>query len=245
MEEHSARPSLANYLAFVAVLLAAFFVLPWVMQKINPPLPRIANAPADEKAKKPEADKKAPEKKDTEKKAGEKPAAVPEEKPRDEPVDQTAKAKETKIEAAAKPAVPPDNDSRRWLTLGSADPSAENPYRMLITLSREGGSLARLELSNTRYRDLDDRSGYLGHLIMDKTDDRPGCVVQVVGRRHSGRESGHRGGRSHRGVYVPRQNHGHRPRRRPGAVPADHRAGQVDRTGNPPGQGPADKDGRD
>ena len=35
---------------------------------------------------------------------------------------------------------------------------------MLVTLSSEGASLARLELSSERYRDLEDRSGYLGHL---------------------------------------------------------------------------------
>ena len=52
---------------------------------------------------------------------------------------------------------------------------------MLVTLSNEGASVARLELSSERYRDLEDRSGYLGHLVMDDTDKGPGCLVQVVG----------------------------------------------------------------
>ncbi len=52
---------------------------------------------------------------------------------------------------------------------------------MLVTLSSEGASLARLELSSEHYRDLEDRSGYLGHLVMDDSDKGPGCLVQVVG----------------------------------------------------------------
>ena len=52
---------------------------------------------------------------------------------------------------------------------------------MLVTLSSQGASLVRLELSSKRYRDLEDRSGYLGHLVIDNSDKGPGCLVQVVG----------------------------------------------------------------
>ena len=79
------------------------------------------------------------------------------------------------------PAAPPNNDDRRYLTLGSVDPDlAQNPYRMGATLSRVGGSIVRQELSSEHYRDIDDRSGYLGHLVIDDSDKGPGCLVQVV-----------------------------------------------------------------
>ena len=60
------------------------------------------------------------------------------------------------------------------------DPDAKNPYRMAATVCSEGASLARVELSSERYRDLEDRSGYLGHLVVDNSDKGPGCLVQVV-----------------------------------------------------------------
>jgi len=72
----------------------------------------------------------------------------------------------------------------QWVTLGSADPN--DPYRMLVTLASKGAAVARIELNSPRYHELDDRSGYLGHLVLDETaSDRPdrgnGCRVQVVG----------------------------------------------------------------
>lgn len=71
---------------------------------------------------------------------------------------------------------------QQWITLGSVDEDLkENPYRMLVTLGNRGAALARIELSSDRYRDLEDRSGYLGHLVMDDKDTGPGCLVQVVG----------------------------------------------------------------
>jgi YidC/Oxa1 family membrane protein insertase len=78
------------------------------------------------------------------------------------------------VPAAAGPAIPP-----QWVALGSADPA--DPYRMLVTLSNRGAALARIELSSSRYCDLEDRSGYLGHLVMDDDGSGKGCPVQVVG----------------------------------------------------------------
>jgi YidC/Oxa1 family membrane protein insertase len=179
MQERSATPSAGNILGFVVTLALTFAVYTWVTKTFFPPPPQAARAPADDKQQK--NDKTAPQNKpDAGKKAdGKKPLATVEPKPSDEPIDQTVKNVKP---AVAKPAAPPDNDERRWVTLGSVDPDLnENPYRMLITLSREGGALARLELSSVRYRDLDDRSGYLGHLVMDRSDRGPGCLVQVAG----------------------------------------------------------------
>ena len=52
---------------------------------------------------------------------------------------------------------------------------------MLVTLDSRGAALARIELSSPRYCDIDDRSGYLGHLAMDSSAAPKGCPVHVVG----------------------------------------------------------------
>jgi len=72
----------------------------------------------------------------------------------------------------------------RWVTLGSADPDA--PYRMLVTLTNRGAAVARIELNSRKYNDLEDRSGYLGNLVIDESliDESmrgKGCPVQIVG----------------------------------------------------------------
>ncbi len=69
--------------------------------------------------------------------------------------------------AAAKIAPRPPQPGQ-VLTLGSADPDPKNPYRMLATFSNRGAALVRIELSSPRYHDLDDRGGYLGHLVIDE-----------------------------------------------------------------------------
>ena len=84
-------------------------------------------------------------------------------------------------EQAAKPAEP----EGQWVMLGSADPAA--PYRMLVTLTNRGAAVSRIELNSPRYLDLEDRSGYLGHLVVDeeladKQAGGRGCYVQVVGQ---------------------------------------------------------------
>lgn len=50
----------------------------------------------------------------------------------------------------------------RRLALGSVDP--EGDYRMLVTVTSVGAGVERLELASEDYRDLDDRSGYFGHV---------------------------------------------------------------------------------
>jgi YidC/Oxa1 family membrane protein insertase len=187
MPDRSASPSMGNIIAFVAILILALFVYPWLANKFFPNQQAALPPAVGENEKKPE---KPPEQKpananiaDALKRAGPKPA--------DEPVDRSSAAKsetpatgaQARPETAMKAAVPaaPNDDGRRYITLGSVDPdSSKNPYRMGATFTRVGGALARLELSSERYRDLDDRSGYLGHLVMDDSDTGPGCLVQAV-----------------------------------------------------------------
>ena len=61
-------------------------------------------------------------------------------------------------------------------TLGSLDPQAA---RMLVTLTSRGAAVERIELADDRFHDQDDRSGYLGHLALERVAD--GCRVGVVG----------------------------------------------------------------
>ena len=64
------------------------------------------------------------------------------------------------------------------MTLGSAD--EKSPYRMLVTLGNRGGG-PPYRTEQPRYHDLDDRGGYLGHLVMEDDGQLDGCPVQVVG----------------------------------------------------------------
>ena len=93
------------------------------------------------------------------------------------------KGKAPVIGAAPPPTFPP-----QWITLGSVDP--KSPYRMLVTLGNRGASLVRVELSSERYRDFEDRTGYLGHLIIDTAGKSTGCQVQVEGDGTPAAEAG-------------------------------------------------------
>ena len=93
-------------------------------------------------------------------------------------------AEEPRDEAEVAAVVETPETPPRWVTLGSADPEAG--YRMLVTLTNKGGAVARIELNSHKYHDLDDRSGYLGNLVMDESaiDEAlqgKGCPVQIVG----------------------------------------------------------------
>lgn len=67
----------------------------------------------------------------------------------------------------------------RYVTLGSLDP--KSPYRMLITLSSRGASVARLELNSPKYADTETPGGYLGTLFFDASPVDKGLKVDVVG----------------------------------------------------------------
>jgi YidC/Oxa1 family membrane protein insertase len=76
-------------------------------------------------------------------------------------------------------AVPPaDTTPLQYVTLGSLD--FRSGYRMLVTLTNQGAAVQRVELSSPRFRDLQDRSGYLGQLALEDADGM-GVTVRVVG----------------------------------------------------------------
>jgi YidC/Oxa1 family membrane protein insertase len=93
--------------------------------------------------------------------------------------------------AGEKPAVQANNTSpaeeavdikAQWFTLGSvAPPESGNKYEMLVTLTNRGAAVERIELSNPKYGDLDNRHGYLGRLALEPGPKGTGCVVNVVG----------------------------------------------------------------
>lgn len=75
----------------------------------------------------------------------------------------------------------------RYVTLGSLDSSTG--YRMLVTLTNAGAAVRRVELSGQRFRNLNDRSGYLGDLELQEVDGK-GLRVQVVGPGTPAAEAG-------------------------------------------------------
>ncbi len=168
---------------FVLFLVLSFAILlgySALTQHLFPrrPLPPQAAGAAKEPAKaepeKPKA-KRAPEG------PGEKPGVKPAEKPEKAP---------PAIQAPPEPELP-----EKYVTLGSADPDpAKNPYRMLVTLTTKGAALARIELSSPHYCDVDNRYGYLGHLVMAADAKLHGGLVQVVGPGTPAAEAGLRPG---------------------------------------------------
>ena len=64
-------------------------------------------------------------------------------------------------------------------TIGSVDPASSFP--MLITLTSEGAAVERIELSDERYRDLEDKSAYVGHMALETAALYGGVRVNVVG----------------------------------------------------------------
>ncbi len=165
-----------RFVLFLVLSLAILLGHAALMRHLNPPKPQPpGDAPQGAPGAQDDRGKQPPEKEadDQRPKPPEEPEE-PEEKPEDEPKE------------PPKPPEPggPKVVARRWGNLGSADPDA--PYRMLVAWDNKGAVLIRIELSSDRYRDLEDRSGYLGHLVMDRgaidKDYRgKGCLVQVVG----------------------------------------------------------------
>jgi YidC/Oxa1 family membrane protein insertase len=104
----------------------------------------------------------------------EKPLVV-ESEPKTEKISETTNNQQPQNikETAVKPA---------WLTLGSLDP--QSPYKMLVTLTNQGAAIVRAELNTTKYRDVQELSGYLGQIVVDPVEAEKygeGVVVQVVG----------------------------------------------------------------
>ncbi|MGI9428105.1 MAG: YidC/Oxa1 family insertase periplasmic-domain containing protein [Bythopirellula sp.] len=78
--------------------------------------------------------------------------------------------------ANAEPIVAVDAETE-FVTLGSVNP--QSPYRLGVTLTNRGAGIRRIELSSTRFRDLHDRGGYLGHLEL-APDNRGGLRIQSL-----------------------------------------------------------------
>ncbi|MBE6428545.1 MAG: membrane protein insertase YidC [Planctomycetaceae bacterium] len=87
----------------------------------------------------------------------------------------------------------PNRGPASCLTLGSADP--ESPYRMLVTLSTQGASVARVEMNESRLASMSDRpnfkGGYLGSLSLETDPNAAGgCLVDVVGEGTPAQKAG-------------------------------------------------------
>jgi len=121
--------------------------------------------------------------------AGEEAPAEPPAAPDGENGDSSAELADVPEEQAPEPELeePPQEIEHAYVTLGSLDPN--DPYRLLVTFTNQGAAVRRVELSSDRYRDLHDRSGYLGHLEL-KTDDQTGLLVQTVGPGTPAAEAG-------------------------------------------------------
>ncbi|MCE5302885.1 MAG: membrane protein insertase YidC [Planctomycetaceae bacterium] len=116
-----------------------------------------------------------------------------------------AEKREDKKKAAATIQAEPESPEH-WITLGSADPKA--PYRMLVTLTNRGAAVTRIELNSphSSYCDIDDRSGYLGHVAIDSAF-RGGCLVQVVGAGTPADEAGLKPGDVMTGLETSRKKY--------------------------------------
>ncbi|MCD4726916.1 MAG: PDZ domain-containing protein, partial [Pirellulales bacterium] len=146
---------------FVLFLVLSFAILlgySALMQQLNPPKPR-------QQAAAPKEHEQPSDKKPT--------AEKPVDKSTDKPQDKPAPTIKAVIE-------PEPEQSEQWVTLGSAD--HKDPFRMLVTLTTKGAALARIELNDPRYRDIDERYGYLGHLASTSDHEGNGCLVRFVGR---------------------------------------------------------------
>ncbi len=127
--------------------------------------------------------------------AGRKRAAEPAQVPSDQAPQ--ANAKQADDAAADEPV---DEASLVYLSLGSLD--RDSGYRMLVTLTNQGAAVRRAELTSSRFRDLVDRSGYLGHLEFEPTS--AGLKVQVVGAGTPANKADVRVGDIFVGVQLPK-----------------------------------------
>ncbi|HEY4759962.1 MAG TPA: YidC/Oxa1 family insertase periplasmic-domain containing protein [Thermoguttaceae bacterium] len=171
-----------RFVLFLVLAFAIFAAYSALIPKLLPPPPPKAQANRQVAAEK-DAKKIAPEKEPQKEKEPAEPDAKPQsaelQSEKTPPTLEKAPEKSPEVKAPEAGLAQEPTVEEEWVTLGSADNN--DPYRMLATLTNRGAALARVELNNHRYRDIDDRSGYLGHLIMDKTIQGAGCPVQVVG----------------------------------------------------------------
>ena len=140
------------FLVSVALVWGTFLGLRFLFA---PPAPPVAEVQEDPAAELPAEDPA-------------KPPGDPAEKPATDPNDPTTP-----------PESPPPKTplaAPQRLMLGSLDKAGQ--YRMLVTFTNQGAAVERVELN--QYNDVEDQSGYLGHLALT---DGPtaGAVVGIVG----------------------------------------------------------------
>ncbi|MCZ6618443.1 MAG: YidC/Oxa1 family insertase periplasmic-domain containing protein, partial [Gammaproteobacteria bacterium] len=83
------------------------------------------------------------------------------------------------VEAVAAPEQERAPAELQRLTIGSLDPASGYPG--LITCISHGAAVERVEMSDPKYRDLEDKSAYIGHLALDTAPQMQGVRVNVVG----------------------------------------------------------------
>jgi YidC/Oxa1 family membrane protein insertase len=174
-----------RYALFVVLSIGLLVANAYLMSWLSPPKPPapekppLAQAPkAPGKAGEPAVGKTAPVE------LGKKEAA----KPADAKPEPAGKEAAKPAPVAPKPAVAEVKVPDRWLTLGSLNPDGD--YRMLVTLTSRGAAVQRIELSSPRFHELEDRSGYLGHVVADEAVRGNGCPVQVVGHGTPAQQAG-------------------------------------------------------
>jgi len=176
MEQRGTQGMLGRYALFVVLSLTILMINVFLMSIINPQKPQGPAAP--------EAAPAAVAEQQPVPANGEEPAdALAEQRPAEAiaAAEEPSAIQQPAAEAAEMPAIPEQPEiPPDWVTLGSIDPA--DPYRMLVTLSNEGAALVRVELSSRRYRNQEQRMGYLGHVVGDPmAADSAGCPVQIVG----------------------------------------------------------------
>ncbi len=175
-----------RFALFLVLSALVLFVHLMLQQRFAPPKPaedggldEVGVAPVDEQD---EAAAEAPAAEDTDQAKPDKPAEEPGAEPGAEP-DAKKPAKEPgdpAVSAAPRPKIP----DRRG-ALGSM--AEDSPFRLLVTWNSRGAAIERIELPQQtgqgkfRYRELDVKNGYLGHLALSDEPDGTGCRVNVVG----------------------------------------------------------------
>jgi len=180
-----------RFLLFLALSFVVLMINGWVMRQLAPP------PPVGPQIAQPAGDHAAGEGGDQLGLAADAPGAPPTPPPlntADVPApDETQPAPEQPGPEQPAPAVnPPEavaaaQQPNRFLTLGSLDP--DSPFRLLATFTSHGAAVRRLELSSEHFRDLHDRSGYLGHFEAIKAPGG-GALLRVVGAGTPAAEAG-------------------------------------------------------
>ena len=165
MQERS-DPMTGNFVLFLVLSLAILIGHQLIMARLNPP------------PEQPDQQAEAAEQPDGQEPNGQEPKDPAEIGPDDQPEPE----EEPETVPAEEPAdVAQPEVAQQWLTLGST--AEDSPYRMMVTLTNQGASVASIELNNPRYGDLN-RAGYLGLLdesLVDEAIGGKGCLIQVVG----------------------------------------------------------------